>query len=913
MLQPCTCLANSLLVKRRGRSRGALMALMVLSCCSTNVPAADTTSVKHFEIKSEPLADALMEFGLQAGLVVVAPSSLSSGRVSAPLHGDMPAIDALRQLLKDSELTFRLAADGAITIERIPAQVHSHDLASEGAVLDEVVVTATKQAEPISKVPVSIVALTRNEMDQESIRTFEDVTRTVPGLSVQADATADRAPSIEIRGISSTTGAQTTGVYLDDVPLQKRAGPSGSGTPVPELFDLDRVEVLRGPQGTLFGGSSLGGAIRFVTASPSVTDYSSYARAEVADTEHGAVTYDVGAAGGGPIVPDVVGFRVSAWSREDGGYIDHVDRFNGDRLAKDTNYTDHYAARAALLVKPTPTMTVSAEYYYSENHQADNDTAWQSVPQTTLAGYTYPAANFGRYQSGYNCNVGDDYAATITPCVSKQPRTVSLSIPSIRVTDDLGFANFISITSYISDNTHGSADYSYVEPGLFSGFLFVNNLPLYRSIPQYKNTRYGETQEFRLMSKGNDALSWTVGAFYSHFANNAHVVYTSNLDQLAEALFGAPSAVIFGAAELPGDVEYFRDQHLTEQSAALFTDLGYRIIDPLKIFAGVRVSHETYSYYQVAAGPVGGFDTPTYANGGLTNGSVSANPVTPRAGVQLDFTPRAMAYVSATNGYRVGGVNQEVPLVSCASDLATLGLTSTPTTYKPDTVWSYEVGAKAHGDNFSVAASGYYIDWKNVQTEYTLPTCGFGYTINAGRAVSKGFDLDAVYRPTADLTLREKIAYVDAEYTEPVTGSTGTIFVGRGQELPTPPWSLNIGADYEAPIKNYRVFGHIDYQYSSPYQRSFGPGSDTYAPDSYIASETRFATARIGLRMPTWEVSLYVYNLFDSIDALNKNGGRQACLPSTGAACTSYGVYQYPVEYSTFRPRTFGLSVLARK
>src|SRR4051812_37410442 len=180
--------------------------------------------------------------------------------------------------------------------------------------LEEVVVTATRQADTVNRVPLSITAVTQKTMDQSGVRQLNDLVGAAPALAL----TAQNSPSvanIAIRGISDNSlGSATTGFYLDDIPLQKRnAGGSftGNGTPLPPLFDLERIEVLRGPQGTLFGGSSEGGTIRYITPQPSLSRYSVYAKGEAFNTRRGDASYEAGVAVGGPIVPDKLGFRLS--------------------------------------------------------------------------------------------------------------------------------------------------------------------------------------------------------------------------------------------------------------------------------------------------------------------------------------------------------------------------------------------------------------------------------------------------------------------------------------------------------------------------------------------------------------------------------------------------------------------------
>src|SRR5208283_42761 len=178
-----------------------------------------------------------------------------------------------------------------------------------------------RRAESLSKVPISVMALSQDDMDVRGIKDFQDIARFTPGVSIDNSGTN----AISIRGISSSGGAGTTGIYVDDTPIQMRSVGFNPDDTLPKTFDLDRVEVLRGPQGTLFGSGSEGGTVRYILTQPSLTKDSTYVKSEVSFTERGDPSYEAGVAQGGPIIDGVLGFRVSAWYRRDGGWIDRVD------------------------------------------------------------------------------------------------------------------------------------------------------------------------------------------------------------------------------------------------------------------------------------------------------------------------------------------------------------------------------------------------------------------------------------------------------------------------------------------------------------------------------------------------------------------------------------------------------------
>ena len=263
--------------------------------------------------------------------------------------------------------------------------------AGDASTIGEVVVTATRQSSTVNKVALSITAVTQKALDQQGVKNAQDFARATPSVTFTRSS-SEGNPNISIRGISSSLGAPTTGIYLDDTPVQKRGtngAVTGNGSPTPQIFDLDRIEVLRGPQGTLFGSGSEGGTIRFITPQPSLTRYSVYGRGEASAIQGGSPSYEFGVAAGGPIVEDKLGFRASVWDRHVGGYLDHVNIYDGTTIANDTNSGHQFVTRLALAWQATPDLKITPQFYTSVDHIDDQDTFWQNIPQFTTNGGTF--------------------------------------------------------------------------------------------------------------------------------------------------------------------------------------------------------------------------------------------------------------------------------------------------------------------------------------------------------------------------------------------------------------------------------------------------------------------------------------------------------------------------------------------
>ena len=284
---------------------------------------------------------------------------------------------------------------------------------TEQDTLQEVVVTATRRADVASRVPMTISAVTQETLDQQGIKTAADLTRIVPSLNTVANPGGGQQ-TLSIRGIVGATGAATTSVYLDDVNLTKRANggvAQNNGVVTPILYDLARVEVLKGPQGTLYGGSSEGGTVRFITPTPSLSEFSGAGRAEFSTVgSRGTPSYEAGGAVGGPIIQDRLGFRLSAIKQESGGWIDDYSAYTGKLIRPDANTATDWAARAALLWQINDHANAQLSGYHVENK-------FEGGPTTTTAIYV---------------NGQPAHGATFTTsprCITNNTRTAPLAQP----------------------------------------------------------------------------------------------------------------------------------------------------------------------------------------------------------------------------------------------------------------------------------------------------------------------------------------------------------------------------------------------------------------------------------------------------------------------------------------------------
>ena len=773
----------------------------------------------------------------------------------------------------------------------IDARGAEGDTPSSANGLDEIVVTATRRVERLQDVAVSATAFTQEKLDMQGLRSIDDLTRLTPGVTFQRDATTaagnfnDEDSDINIRGVDSTAGTSTVGIYIDDTPIQGRHISFTSFNAFPALFDLERVEVLRGPQGTLFGAGSEAGTVRFIQPSPDLHADSVYMRSELATTHNGAATYELGAAVGGPIIDDALGFRLSASFREDGGWVNHVNYSNQAVTDSNSNHQDTVVVRGALKWALTDKLSITPSVYYQELRLGDTSAYWPSLSDPSASSFENGNAQ-------------------------RNPSTDPFYLAAVKVEWDAEFANLTSNTSYFSRNQHSISDYTQFDRALFGLTLPPPAGDLGTSHDADNQNNF--YQEFRLQSMDpGAALVWTTGLFYAHLdENTTERVFDPNLNSEYDAAYGTP----FCTPQAPcpnGEILTQPVSQIIDRQYALFGDATFKVADSWKLTAGVRASHIEYSgnlvYYgpflSATAGPL----TPLAATG-----SNSENPITPKAVIAYQPDPGNLLYASAAKGFRPGGINGPLSSV-CRQNLAQIGLAGGPQIYAADSLWSYELGAKNSllGGRMQINASAFVIDWNNIQQAVYLPQCGQNFVENLGKVRSTGGEVEMQMRPVEALLLDLSASHVDAKYTGTVCAGASACtgvnppaqpIVTQGDRLPGAPWTFLASAEYGFPaIGNRKPYLRVDYQYTTA-QTALQPIQD---PNNGVADptytglpETKNLSLRAGLRVGGMDLSLFAQNLTDSHPVMSH----------TEDTNTSGLFYDH-----TIRPRTLGITAIYRR
>jgi outer membrane receptor protein involved in Fe transport len=734
--------------------------------------------------------------------------------------------------------------------------------------LEQIVVTANKRAEQAKDVPTSISVISGGDLEEHHVVDYDDITRTVPGVSFGTGGGFGET-NIEIRGISSTTGSATVGLYLDDVSITTRN--TYDGAEQPKLLDIDRIEVLRGPQGTLYGASSEGGTIRFITNQPDLTNFSGSASSELSGTEHGSVNYDEQGVVNVPIVDGLFGVRAAIEYGDASGWIDH--------FTPEDSFVNNGTSSEVLGKGPLANSGVNDErdlaFRLSAKYQAD--------PDFTIV----PAIYFQR--------VKDADANDFFPVIGLDEQTKkvveydrdTMFVPSVTVNDNLGFANLTSVSSYYWRQNSRQTDGTFFNSTIFATVFLDNDFPQKQAqndaligtlaSPVKFTTDYGTAaQEFRLTSTppghGDLPLKWVAGFYWSdQWDTNRNFEPAPGLQAAFQQIYGVP---ISQADNLPnnpatfiplnspgqpnlyqGDQLYFASSRTDERQYAAFGQVDYDILPDLHAAAGLRYVYARESYTFVG----GGFYD--LGNTSPFNQVTRYYPVTPKFSLTYDLDDNASLYATAAKGFRLGGPTGPTPTGPnnpCQQDYINNGITTPPVAYNPDKLWSYEVGSKALAfeNTVSINTAAYYIDWKSIQQTIDLPICGFNFTSNVGDAQSYGVETEILYKPPFVHGLTVGASGGSNSSTITKTNNANTAPVGANV-LNSPAVSLTFKADYNWDIRDdITAFIRSDYDIVGHSHGSFKTTDSNFEDPAYGV-----LNASVGLDFGSLQVSLFAKNL----------------------------------------------------
>ena len=671
----------------------------------------------------------------------------------------------------------------------------------------DIVVTAQRREERLITVPASITAETQAALQRRGATQLEDVIRNTPGIS-NAGAGQGNNTVITIRGVSTGTGygslqQNTVALLLDDIPVDPAT--ASIGTTNLRTVDIGRVEVLRGPQGTLFGSGSLSGAVRFITNKPDFSGFGASGEVTGATTRGGEGTFSGNLVVNAPIVDDKLAIRGVGYAYRDGGWIENLNTGQ-----KNTNRVETYGGRVSVTYKPIDRLSFA------------------------LTGIYQDSKDLGAGDSYYSPTPGVPDYRTTSPLARPRVAEIKNTIANLVTTYEFDTVNLTSSSTYQRRESTEDVDYGYFLP-VIGAQVGIPTLSGAAPGPATSNFNI-YSQELRLSSNGTGPFHWTVGGYYLKskiFGNSGQVITADAVKPILGTNILAALATSGGQEELAG-----------------FGEATYTIANRLDFTAGVRVSRTKVDFTTQSGGLLltGNPNPATTVQTNIEQKETAANP---RFSIAYRPDNDTTFYVQAARGYRVGGPNLSAGLAGGA----------VPTSYKSDSLWNYEGGVKARFAGGRVRLSGafFYIDWSDIQI--ALKQNSVNYTGNAGSARIYGLELEGAIRPTDFLELGGNFTQSSNKLTSNspnIVRVTGQIGVTSGERLPASPETQ---ANGYAEL-SFHPGGHDAYlrgtvQYIGDEYTDFGKQGTKFG---------EFATVdfRAGVNLGTFEVAAFVDNAFDS-------------------------------------------------
>jgi len=714
--------------------------------------------------------------------------------------------------------------------------------AAEGAagVIDEIIVTAQKRSESLQDVPISVSAFAEEQLTRVHATQLQDYAAYMPGINISNGGSPGQT-SITLRGIAAVGPGSVVGTYVDETPLGASNNYARATSFALDLmpYDIERVEVLRGPQGTLYGAGSMGGLLKYVLKEPDTDEFEVRGGLEGFDV-NGAD--DLGwAARAGVNVPlgESVALRASYFQQNTPGYIDNT--YTGE---EDVNELEQSGGRASLLWQISDTASLKVNALWQQLDSDNNGTMALGLVDTDPFRAT---RSFG------------DLATSIP---NEEAFSKDVDYYSATLSWNLGWADFVSATSYSKTHTSQTQDASITYGSLFpilSVLFELPGAPFDEGLSKFNLTLDHEkwTQEFRLASSGEGAFQWRVGGFYTEEdSKNRQLVDATDLSGVPIEAF----LPYFAFAQLPSQYE----------ELAVFGDVTFKISDSFDVITGLRWASNEQKFRQISTGAI----IVTANDPGESDEDVFTYAISPR----WHLTDETMLYARVATGYRPGGPNTIVP--------------GMPRAVEADELTNYELGFKSifMDGRALLNAAVFYIDWEDIQQARTFG--GVSGLDNAGDAESQGIELESLFSVTPGLQLGLNFAYTDAT----LKSSPPDLPNALGVQLPgVPEWSGAITANY-----SFTAFG--------------GRGANVgggwrYVDERY--SQVVMLTENLAYALPAYDVlDLHADVQIDSVTMrlFVKNLTDERAF--TGGGVTTDGSNQ-PVrlDLAVLQPRTVGLSI----
>ena len=743
-------------------------------------------------------------------------------------------------------------------------------------------------------------AQTSQDIERTGSKNLEDLARNVAGLQIQNLGPGQS--QVAIRGVSAgqivrdKPGVkEQVGVYLDESVISLSLF-----TPDIDLYDLNRVETLRGPQGTLFGSGSIGGTIRYITNQPSLDGFEGSVEGDLNAIDGGSIGGSIKGMINAPL-SDTAALRLVAYHTEYGGFIDALRE--GGSIDENVNTGTRTGGRATLLFQPTQNLKITPRIIYQEI-ETDGFNRQEvfnlyANPFTT----TRPAVTFEERQQFLQLDEGFEDETLILDA------TIEYSFEG---------ADLTSVTSYTDREILVSRDASALTGSVSVDLGFPDEAVLLPSNLRDTTEVESFTQEIRLSSNGDGPFQWVIGGFYSDTDRfYQQFLPTPGYDAFVDATLGAGTAAATSAGVGPVDSPFFSELPYSIEQYAIFGEATYDVTEDLHFTAGGRY----YDFEEVRFVTQVGL----FGNGVVDQrDETSSSGFTPRFLLSYDASETVTVNAQVSQGFRLGGVNDPLNTALCnAQDLEIFGGFQD---YDDETLWNYEAGIKINGGNFTFNAAAFYTDISNLQVTLDAGSCSSRISFNVPEAHTQGLEAEFRARPSENFEFTFAGSLLESEFDSTVVDSNGAVLGGvrDGNRLASvPEFSFGTTATYFFPFEALgdgaeayfsATFQHRGSLFTQPGdQEAGGPGNSVLSQvsglpfggasgadvtaldlqlDSYQTLNLSF-----GVQKDNWELVAYVNNLTDENANLSfdrERGGRAR------------------LGFRTNQPRTFGVTARTR-
>jgi iron complex outermembrane receptor protein len=779
-----------------------------LALADSPVARADPAQ-QRIDIPAGDLGAALEYLSTRSGAGLVYRPDQVKGVKTRGVHGALSPEEAVKQLLEGTGLEVSTDSTGAMLIAAPQGIAHTHSSPSddEGTLWDEIIVTATKENVPARTIAGSVTVLPGSQLDASGAQSFADYLTRVPGVIFNAGVPG--MSTATIRGVSTTTGLDqgqgTTGYFINDVPLTD----PNFAIAIPDIdtFDVNNVSVLKGPQGTLFGSASLGGAINYEAALPNLSKFEGRVQTTAAAASVGAGSSSEKVMLNVPLVDGQLAMRGVFVYRDDGGYVDNI-----GTGVKNSNETLVRGGRFEVLWAPTDGTQINYLFLRQFEDTKDN-------------GYEEPVI------------AGPLEKRTLIA----EPFDFKTTINNLRLDQDVGFATLTATAAY-----HQKAQFSSDDLTADFGGLFNNQLsPI--SVRQFASAN-GTTFEMRLASKPGGRFDYVVGIMHDLTRESLLDLFGApGAEQYATTTYDPVLGAGFGQRAAPRNVIYTATLNFKGEEEALFGEGSFHFNDQWKITLGGRLFDTKVDGATSASGLLYYLLTdPSVLSFNYTSPE-KATGFTPKASITWNPAGNIMAYALISKGFRFGGPNVNPPDTK----------NPFPPTYAPDTLWNYEIGTRTDwlDRTLELDATVFYIDWSNIQVRLGTAS-DLAYATNFGKATNYGAESTVLWRPVAGWTLRGNFTYLDATLDQAV--QFGVTNEPAGATLPgASKWSLGATVRYDWSSIPLRPAVQLSDRFISTAPAGFGEA------EPITVGNYNLLDARASGRYDNLEATVFVNNIAD--------------------------------------------------